>query len=327
MQRHSKCNVRKRGAIYYPRANRDTNRDSMQDSDHEPEDEVDGSIIQGTFKNAVLTIWEPEERTPPWDALKKYIKYFAYGLEHSKKGRPHHQAYAQSWKAMRHSQWKELFPNIWIKKMLSDFRTNEGYCSKEGTYTEFGVKPELRGKSTVIANFKRKIDEGVRVEAIADESVENCTAYLRYRNGLLAFQNYKRQKNAENAEWRKPDVILLWGRARSGKTRYVRDKHGWSNITVISGDRLPRGFFPSYINDVVLFDDVEAGAIMPLSQFKNLTDGNSRQVDAKHIESVTWHPKTIYFTSNHHWTKWWPNLTPEDVRAVMERFTEVKKYE
>lgn len=271
-----------------------------------------------TVRNMVMTIWEPDVRTPTWESIKAKIRYFAYGLEHSEEGKPHHQAFAQAWKPMRLSQWRKLFPNIRMEPMLGVFRENTSYCSKESSLTEFGEKPNDNGAKTGIIRFKRKIDEGISVLEIAEEE-ENFPTYLQYRNGLHEYAKYKRAKSvATNRDV--PDVYVRIGPPGTGKTRWMDEQFGPGNW-VSAPDNTGR-WFDNCDRDVILFDDVQIGEVPPLGLFKRLTDRYPIQVPVKG-GFITWKPKTIVFTSNTPPTEWWPNLSNFDKGAIERRLTSV----
>ena len=51
--------------------------------------------------------------------------------------------------------------------MQGNFRENELNCSKEGQYTEFGLKPNEGGIKTTMLEVKRRLDVGERHMDIA----------------------------------------------------------------------------------------------------------------------------------------------------------------
>lgn len=272
-----------------------------------------------TFRNMTMTIWEPSTRTPEWDVIKCKIRYFAYALEHSEEGKEHHQAFAQAWKPMRLSQWRKFFPNIRLDPMRGTFRESRAYCSKEGRLIEFGEKPNENGVKSVLVNFKRKLDEGDSVLAVAEQE-DYFPTYLQYRNGLHEYSRYIRQKKLqENRDV--PDVYVRLGPPGTGKTRWLDDTFGldgWRRAP----DNKGQWFDGCDERDVILFDDVEAGQVPSLSLFKQLTDRYPFKVPIKG-GFITWKPRVIVFTSNSPPSEWWPNMSTFDKEAVERRIKEV----
>lgn len=281
---------------------------------------VTDTTVTKPFRNAVITIFFEKNPVPNWDDLKKHIKYFAYGLEHTEEGKPHYQAFAVAWKPMRFSQWLKLFKPHHLEKMYGSVLESEGYCSKETRLTEFGTKPNENGKTTSVLSYKRKLEEGQNVLDVAQED-EHFETFLRYRNGLHEYKRHCLEKKSQEDGFRKPELYIRVGAPRTGKTRWVFDTYGIGNVIVICGSMLRKQWFPTYVRDVVLFDDVEDGTIMPLSDFKNLTDGYPRTFECKG-GYVHWHPKVIVFTSNTGPFTWWSKLSPYDKTAIQERITE-----
>ena len=67
--------------------------------------------------------------------------------------------------------------------MKGSFAQNTDYVSKEGKVTELGVKPMANGKKRTLLEYKREIDDGKDVLAIAD-SDDKFGTFLQYRSGL-----------------------------------------------------------------------------------------------------------------------------------------------
>lgn len=270
-----------------------------------------------TLRSVTLTIFD---EVPDWETLKSRVKYFAYGNEICPStGTAHKQGFAYAWKPMRFATWKSLFPGVHIEEMRGDFRENTAYCSKESELVEFGEKPNRHGVKSTVLNYKRKLDEGKTVMEVAEEE-EFFPTMLQYRNGLEAYKRHVRAKSIN--EFYKPEVYVRIGPPRTGKTRWVFDKYGFGNVTTMYPYQGGRLFVPPNVGDVVLFDDVEAGSVVPVSIFKQLTDGNPRLYECKGGD-VMWRPKVIVFTSNSHPFSWWPDLSEFDKKAIEERITEI----
>lgn len=269
------------------------------------------------FRGACITMYsEP----PNWEDLKAKLRYFAFADEICPNThRPHKQGFAYSWKAMRLSAWIKLFHPHHIEVMRGSFRENNAYCSKEGKLTEFGEIPNLNGEKMGLIDYKRKIDEGESVLQVADENPELFQTYCMYRNGLKEYANYKRQKMMQTNR-DVPNVYVRLGPPGTGKTRWMDDTFGldgWVRAPDNTGK-----WFDGCDNNVVLFDDVEAGQVPPLSVFKTLTDRYPLQVPNKG-GFIPWKPKSIVFTSNSHPFEWWPKLNNFDKGAIERRITEI----
>jgi len=272
--------------------------------------------MPGTVRNMVMTIYSVP---PEWEAIKGKIKYFAYAQETCPEtGNIHLQGFAQAWDKMRLAQWRDLFPNIHMEPMMGTFRENRAYCSKEGQLVEFGEKPNENGVKTSIINFKRKIDEGAQVLDIAD-SEDYFPTYLQYRNGLKEYASYKRARRMQH-DRDAPKVYVRIGPPGTGKTRWMDEQFGFDGW--VSAPDNTGKWFDGCDRDVILFDDVQVGAVPTLDVFKRLTDRYPINVQVKGA-FITWKPKVIVFTSNSHPFEWWPNLSEFDKGAIERRLTEV----
>lgn len=254
-----------------------------------------------------------------YDAMKDRIRYLAYAIETCPTtGKKHLQGFVYAWKPMRFSVWKKVFPGAHLEEMRGRFRDNAAYCSKEGKLEEFGERPNEHGVKTTLINYKRKIDDGQLVEDIAEDETYFPT-YVQYRSGLREYKRHIRRKQKQN-DREQPDVYVRIGPAGSGKTRWMDDQFGldgWVQAPDNTGQ-----WFDQCDRDVILFDDVEAGSVPPLSLWKRLCDRYPLEVPIKG-GFITWKPKVIVFTSNQHPFQWWKDLSQFDKDAIERRLKEV----
>lgn len=97
-----------------------------------------------TFRNYCLTIFDFNEVS---NLQHESIRYSAYGDEKCPTtGKEHKQAFICFKDACRFSAVKKLFPTSHIETMKGRLEDNEKYCSKEGSYHEYGTKPMTRKK-------------------------------------------------------------------------------------------------------------------------------------------------------------------------------------
>lgn len=266
-----------------------------------------------------ITITEHKVLSYDYDAMKDRLKYLAYAEETCPTtGKKHLQGFAYAWKPMRFTTWKNLFPTAHIEEMKGRFRDNAAYCSKEGQLIEFGEKPNENGVKSTLIEYKRKLDGGASVDEVAMDEAYFPT-FCQYSRPLDRYKRFIRQKAKQN-DREQPDVYVRIGPAGTGKTRWLDDTFGldgWVQAPDNNGQ-----WFDNCDRDVILFDDVEVGAVPPLSLWKRLTDRYPLQVPVKG-GYITWKPKVIVFTSNSHPFEWWPTLTDFDKLAIERRLKEV----
>lgn len=269
-----------------------------------------------TFQSAVLT---EHKEMPSFSDVQHKIRFLAYGEEVCPTtGKEHYQAFAYAYTPMRLTGWKKLFPTAHIEPMRGSFKENEAYCSKEGKYRTFGEEP-FQGFRRDLLSLKRKLDEGCRPMDVAQDDEYFGVVAKHSRFAESYFQHKRTKYLSTNRD--KPNVHLRIGPAGTGKTRWLDDTFGAGNW-VAAPDNTGQ-WFDGCDCDVVLFDDVEAGQVPSLSQFKRLTDRYPIKVPVKG-GFITWKPKTIVFTSNFEWNDWWPRLTDHDIQAIERRITKVE---
>jgi len=183
---------------------------------------------------------DPRTKTPVFNALvftdftlhkwknseleNNKIQYVGYGLEICPEtGKQHHQGwlYCNTNAKKSFKAWKKYFLSIGLgsmhfERMKGNFPQNAEYISKEGKLTELGVKPMDNGHKRVLLDYKKEIDNGKDVLAIAD-SDEMFGTFLQYRSGLHAYSQYKRGKRMET-DREVPEVYIRIGPPGTGKS-------------------------------------------------------------------------------------------------------------
>ena len=275
---------------------------------------------KGTFRGATITHFGPE-----YTSLPDNIQYLAFGHEICPtSGRPHLQMFAYSCSAMRHTQWRKIFPGDHIEKMGGSFVQNEVYCSKEGTLTELGVKPMENGKRRTVLTVMELIESGERPMKIARTEPELTETVARYYRFFNEVHREVQMERLQAKGFQPREVFILTGSAGTGKSRYVHEQHGFTDVYIMP--RRDGKWFGNYSGQsVVVFNDVCPGDIMPVTDFLNITDGYPIEVEIKGA-FVPWCAQTIYFTSNFDWEAWWPSLSYDQTQAVLRRVTEVRVF-
>lgn len=281
-----------------------------------------------TYRNFVFTSWHdlfaPVDFRPG-SPLRKLFRHVCFALETSQEGHLHLQGYCATWHPCSRTAARQAIQSQWSTANVDDqkgsYVTNEWYCSKENYVQEFGLAPNATGVKNTLLTIKHRIDEGEPLYNIVDDD-KLLGTYCQYRGGVNDYIRLKRQKIVLNDGFLKPELYFRIGRAGTGKSRWIFEQYGYDRVTTMYPARPGTFFVPPDTGDFVLFDDVKAGAIIPLTTFKYLTDGHPKLVECKGGQ-VMWRPKVVVFTSNFSPRTWWPEATEEDWEAIMRRVTEI----
>lgn len=254
--------------------------------------------------------------------LGSEVQYLAYSHETCPTtGRAHWQFFAYGRKGTL---------TAWIERIAACFGTvgahvelcngslaeQKTYINKQSAMIELGDKPMDPGHKRSYKDFKESLDAGDDPRRVARRDVEMFTQWTHAHRAFGVYQQFVREQRVRD-DYTKPYVHVRYGPPGVGKSRYIRDLHGTDHV--VAPDNNGR-WFDNCDRDVIVFDDVEAGAIPSFSDFKRLTDRYAIQVPIKG-GFIWWKPKYIYFTSNFHPYEWWPALSDADKGALDRRLT------
>lgn len=257
-----------------------------------------------------------------FEDVKSQLRYYAYAQETCPKtGKQHYQGFAYSWKPIRFSGWKKMFPTAHLEQMRGNFRENTAYCSKEGNLIEFGEKPNENGVQSTAIEYKRRLDEGQTTMEVAEDP-DMFGQYLHSHKALEKYENHIRWKKAR-FDLDPPEVYIRWGESGSGKTYGVYQQYGCDRIVKMFSKE-GRWFDNCNRGDVILFDDVGPGAVPKIEWLLELTDRYPMQVEVKGGTTL-WKPKVIVLTSNIPWDQWWPSMNLQHKVALQRRLTRVTR--
>lgn len=197
------------------------------------------------------------------------------------------------------------------------------YCTKEGRYTSFG---ELRdrqgqGKRNDLEDFRDLIRRGATELDLAEHS------FGTWARNYKALNRYRFLLKAQNKQFRKLDVEVIWGPAGSGKTRYA----------VESCATLEEDYFMLNEPDAALWWDGYSGQrVLILDDFTGwvklalllkLLDGYPLRLDIKggHT-SALW--DKVFITSNIPPNSWYkPEAMARHPNALNRRLHSIKRLE
>lgn len=196
---------------------------------------------------------------------------------------------------------------------------NKEYCTKlesrkYGPF-EFGDVPTEDEKPEMVKAMEYYMENGMTNEFIA-----------KWPTYATMYSNKWKQMKLENETinwkprqgYKPPEVIVLWGKTRTGKTRQaVQD--GALIIPAVKSDNM----FTHYKGDkVVCFDDFRGK--IDHEYLLQLLDGHQTYVKILYQGFKPWIPEKIYITSNRHPKDWYPELKPEEYEALIARFTKLE---
>lgn len=252
------------------------------------------------------------------------VRFIAYGEETCPDtGTAHYQAYACFTSRVRLSTVTKLFPQCHVEPMRGTLAQNETYCSKEGTFKKLGDEPRQGDRNDLLA-IRERIEAGERPMTIArtTDSVDTLTTIARHHAFFTLMHREVEWDKRCSLGFKPPTVYLRVGPPGVGKTRHIKEQHGYHDVWVWASHM--GKFFDGYRGEpVVVFEDVQKGAIPELAWFKQLLDGQPVRANYKCDPfGVTFAPSVIYITSNEEPQCWYdyPNTSHYD--AVMSRITE-----
>lgn len=238
------------------------------------------------------------------------IRGLAWGREKCPKtGNDHNQCYIQFYSQQRGSKIQKIVKNkCHYEVMHGSIKDNENYCSKEGKYTEIG-KFVSRGYRSDLHSIKDDLKAGASMYDI----MENYTGdFVRYHSGIKAMAGLVHKKQRKG--WRDVEVTVLQGKAGTGKTRYVYDKHGYENVYKFDAKHAKTDFWGMYDGeDVLLIDDFNGW--IQYSYMLQVLDGYPLQMNVKN--GTTWANFTkVYITSNVSVSRWYSRVQDNFWRRI-----------
>lgn len=247
-------------------------------------------------------------------AICSDVDYLTYGYEKgTDEGTPHLQGYVELNKPQRFSWIKKRLPRAHIETKLGSRTQARDYCHKEDPEPfEHGKwRPDNQGMRNDLICVKRKIDEGVSEEAIADEHFStwsrNYRAFERYRN-------LKRKRCCSEKE-----VIWIYGRTGLGKSKMAHE------LAPDAYWKMPDNkWFDGYDGEeTVIFDDFRS-TWCTFPYLLRLLDRYPMMVETKG-GTTQWMAKRIIITSPHHPEHAYS--TDEDMQQLIRRISKIEEVE
>lgn len=154
---------------------------------------------------------------------------------------------------------------------------------------EWGEIPnERQGARTDLAELYEMIKDGMSNVEIMEENPK----YMMHLDKIdRARQTYKESLFMDT--WRNIETTYIWGVTGCGKSRYVKEKYGYSNVYTVTDYKHP---FDSYKGqDVILFEEFRNS--LPITDMLKYLDGYPVELPARYFNRVACFTK-VYFCTN-----------------------------
>lgn len=249
------------------------------------------------------------------DRLREYgrfsCRYQVFGYEIAPTtGTPHLQGYT-SWDNKKSADKfiAEISPKLSVRTCDESAQTNANYCKKKESkdptknpsYEEFGEMPR-QGKRTDWCGALEKIKNGQAIEDVIDDQPQLLPC-------IRALENYKsKQLKPKN---RPVEVIVLWGDAGSGKSRWAYETYP----DLYS--KSPNKWWDGYTGQTTILLDDYYGYI-PFTELLNVLDRYPYHAEIKggHVWAQ-W--TTVILTSNKPPNKWYAKGWPPELQRRISK--------
>lgn len=185
-------------------------------------------------------------------------RYLCVGKEIGDSGTPHLQGYIYFDNPRSFSAIKKKMKRAHIEPANGTPLQGSQYCKKDGNFFEKGDLP-VQGTRSDLDNVREQINSGKGMREI----VETATSYQSMKCAELMLK-YKEKKR----DW-KPEVIWIFGKSGTGKTRWAYDHYPFDDIHKQQASE-PKWFEAYDAHPVVIIDEVDATVSYEL--LKELTD-------------------------------------------------------
>lgn len=272
------------------------------------------------------------------DIFEKKIKYLYFCMcdEVGESGTYHTHIYFVTQNAMNFSTVKKLFPEAHIEKAKGSNIENRDYIRKEGKYSNSEKKetniPETFEEFGEIPLDREAKDKKASEKVI--ELVEQGKSNLEIINEVPSWASKIphieriRQTYYENVygnEYRNVEVHYIYGKSRTGKTRYVMDKYGYDKVYKTTNYKNP---FDNYNNQPVLLLDEFRGQL-DFSDLLQYLDGYPCRLPARYSDRLACYTE-VYIVSNVSLDELYKTIQTEQKdswNALIKRISTITKFE
>lgn len=269
----------------------------------------------------------------------KSLLYGCFDLEISTNGVPHSHAYLVFANQVRVTTVKNAFGDfVHIEKARGSHAQCLAYCEKsgesnadkketqiEGSFWETGERPLDRSekRESVWANVYELAKEG---EMSALEILEEYPSLSNQLSKVEALvEKFKAQKSKR--QWRKIEVIILYGATATGKTTWVYEQYGLENVYRVTDYDHP---YDSYSGEeTICYDEADFWAdCMNLSTILQLTDKFPLGAAlSRRYNNLVPEFDTCVFISNEDPNEFYPFAPAKKWNALLRRVSHIYRFD
>lgn len=295
---------------------------TIDNSGAEESTEKQSSKKDSQSRKYLLTINNPREHDMTHEEIQqKLIKGFKtliYACMSDEVASQHHtHLYLHFSSPVRFSKIKKCFPTAHVDKSRGTAENNRDYVFKQGKWTdteksatnlrethwEFGEIPEERqGSRNDLAELYIMIQDGMSNAEILFQNPDHILHLSHIDRTRKTILEEKHKK-----EFRKLEVIYIYGATATGKSRHVMETNGYENVFRVTDYKHP---FDSYRQqDIIVFEEFSSS--IRIQDMLNYLDGYPLELPARYANKQASFTK-VYIISN---------------KSLLEQYTEVKDYE
>lgn len=248
---------------------------------------------------------------------------------------PHTHLFIQFKNPVYFSSIKKSFPSAHIEEAQGTAEDNKMYILKQGkwkdtekgatnleeTFEEFGTMPQSgQGKRSDLANLYQMIKDGysnVEILEINPDNLLNLQHIDKARLEILS-SRYKAERRMNLL------VTYVSGATGFGKSRYILDNHGDSNVYRVTDYKHP---FDTYSGeDVIVFEEFRSD--LPIGNMLNYLDVYPLQLPARYNNRQACY-NFVYIVSNWKLEDQYHNIRLEQMEtwnALIRRIHKVRIY-
>lgn len=289
----------------------------------------------------LLTFNNPQEHCFTHEMINTLMKNFNYEYyclcdEIGENGTYHTHLYFECKNAVDITKVKKIFPKVHYDIAHGSAEDNRNYIRKEGKYLNSDKKD-----TNLLETFEEKgimpLSKSTKNETVSEQVVEMLEIGYSIVDIVRRFPSYATKikqlevmqqelfKEEFGDKWIDREIIYIYGDTGTGKTRYVMDTYGYSNVCKITNYKNP---FDGYRNqDILLLDEFQSQ--IPFDDLLQFLDGYPCNLPARYGDKVACYSK-VYIISNVSLEKQYKEIQqmrPESWNALIRRVKHIYRYE